>query len=252
MDTTPPEVLPDAAAVPPPGSALSRLARVFYAPGEVFTELRTTPTWVAPLIAIVLLSVIAQLVIIPRLDMERTIREAMAQRSSSQQLSDEQMERFVAQAEKFKWVGPAVATVLSPLVLTLIAGLYFLGLRAFGSEIEYKPVLATYLYATWPASLVATVLTLVVALQRASLTGEEAKSLVKAGADALLPASASPVLQAVASVFSVFNLWQWILLVVGLGIVTKVKRSYAVTLVAAVWGLWLLLKVGGALLKTAF
>jgi len=252
MDQNPAEILPDTAVLPPRGTALSRLVRVFTSPAEVFRELRAAPTWLAPMLALVVLSLAAQMIIVPRIDMERTIREAMAQRSSSQQISDEQMDKFLAAADKWKWAGPVAAVIFGPLVLTLIGGLYHLGLRAFGADTEFKPVLATYLYASWPAGLVLTVVTSVVALQRGSFSGEEAKTLVKAGLDALLPASAPGALHAVAGVFSVFNVWQWILLVMGFEIVAKVKRGHAVALVAAVWGVWVLLKIGGALLKAAF
>jgi hypothetical protein len=234
------------------GGSVSRLGRVFVQPADVFRELGARPTWLAALVAMVLITFATQLVVVPRIDFERTIRQAIEQRGGQTQLNDQQLNRQIDVARKIARVSMFASPLVVPIVFLLIAGVYYLGLRAMGSETEYKPIFSTVLHAAFPPSLVASAVAIVVVLQRSGFSAEEARSLVKSSVGAWLPASTPATVKAAAGVLDVFNAWQWILLVLGFEIVARVSRNKAILVVAVVWVVWALLKVGGAALQTAF
>ena len=232
------------------GSALSRLFRVFTDPTAVFHELAVTPTWLPPLLLILVVSVAMQLVIGGRLDMEGTIRQSIAESSQSgQEMSDEQVDRMVEMGSKgagvMRWLSP----VTVPLFFLLVAGVYFLGLKAAGSGAEFKPVFATTLHAAVPATLLSSAVLALTVLRRASFTAQELEAMVKSNLGSFLPDTAPKALVKFAGVIDIFNIWQWVLLAIGLPIVAKVSRGRVVTVLAVVWGVWALGKAGLAALQ---
>ncbi len=229
--------------------ALSRVLRVFTQPSVVFGELPASPTWLPPLVLILLLSVAMQLVLAPRLDMEGTIRQSIAERSSGPKMTDEQIDKMVEMGGKtagvFRWLTP----LMVPLAFLVLGGVYFLGLKATGSAVEFKPVFATVLHANVPQAVASSLVTLVAALKRASFTAQELEGMVKSNLGAFLPSTAPKPLVALAGVIDIFNLWQWVLLAIGLTIVGKVSRGKVIAVIGVVWGVWALGKMGLAFLR---
>jgi hypothetical protein len=233
----------------PSGSALSRVWRVFTQPTAVFTELAATPTWLAPLVFIVLMSVAAQLVVAPRLDMAGTIRQSIAERSSNQKLSEEQIDKMVEMGSKWAGVTRWLWPVMVPLMFLALGGIYFIGLKAVGSTAEFKPVFATVLHANVPPTLVSSVVMAATVLKRASFTAQELEGMVKSSLGSMLPEGTAKPLVALAGLIDVFNIWQWILLAIGLAIVGRVSRGRVIAILVVIWGVWGLGKMGLAFLQ---
>lgn len=233
-----------------PGGAFSRVFRVFTDPAAVFNELAQTPTWLPPLLVILALSVAMQLLVSPRLDLEGTIRESVAGRSGSgQQMSDEQIERMVEMGTKTAGIMQWLTPVTVPLLFLVIGGVYFLGLKAAGSSAEFKPVFAATLHANVPASVLSSAVMAATVLRRATFTAQELEGMVKSNLGAFLPDTVPKPLVAFAGVIDIFNIWQWILLAIGLPIVAKVSRGKAIAILVVVWGVWALGKMGLAALQ---
>jgi hypothetical protein len=232
------------------GGAVSRLFRVFTEPTAVFHELAATPTWVPPLVFVLVLSVAMQLVVGPRLDMEGTVRQSIAERSQSgQEMSDEQMDRMVEMGSKTGRIMQWLTPVTVPVVFLILAGVYLLGLKAVGSGAEFKPVFATVLHANVPAAVLSSAVLALTAVRRATFTAQELEGMVRSNLGAFLPDTVPKPLVAFARVIDVFNIWQWILLAIGLTIVGKVSRGKVVGVLAVVWGVWALGKMGLAALQ---
>ena len=237
---------------PPAGSAWGRLLRMFYEPASVFRELRLHPSWVPPLVLVMFVTLATQLVVVPHIDLEASVRHALAQRSSSAQMTEQQVERAVGISKKIARVSTFLSPlVVLPVILLLIAGIYYLGLRSVTSDVEYKPVFSTLLHASVPAVMVSSALMMAVVVHKGTVVQEQAAQLVKSNLGSLLPASAPKIAQAAAGVVDVFNIWQAVLLVLGFEIVLGVSRRRAVTVVAVVWGAWVLARVGWAALQSA-
>lgn len=232
------------AATPPgPSSAFGRLVRVFYEPSKVFAEIATRPTWLFAVLVMVLVALAAQLVLAPKIDWDGTIREQLASRSASANLSEAEMARAVESGRKIASVTGYAAPVLVPIVLLVMAGVYFLGLKAFSSQGDFKQVFSMVTHALLPATLVGALLRIVISFTRSSFTAQEIETLVKSSLASFLSADAGKAVKALAGFVDLFVLWQVVLLALGLAIVGKVRKGQAWTILAVVWGIWILGKV---------
>ncbi len=71
-------------------SAVQRLWMVFTSPTEVFADIGVKPTWVLCLALMIALGVVTQIVVMPHLDVEASIRAKLGDRAA--EIGDEQIE----------------------------------------------------------------------------------------------------------------------------------------------------------------
>ncbi len=212
---------------------LARLGLAFASPGEVFEDILRKPTWVLALVLLTLLGVGARLVAIPHVDVEQTIRARME--AQGRQISEEQMDAIMEQAGKFAYVGPVIAAVIIPVIMAIVAAVFFLGLKLTGSETDYARVFSASLHSFWPASLVGSVLFGVLVQRVGKLPEKELTHLVKSNVGAFLGSNVPAAARAVADSVDLFNIWIVVLLVLGLSTVGKVSRAKAAAVVIVPW-----------------
>jgi len=246
-DTDRPSYEPEApTSLPPePAATLSgpqRLIKAFISPGEVFEDIMVKPTWVLALICMLVLTVGAQMVVLPHMDNEATLRARLGDRA--EEFSDEQIEEMVAGGQKITRFVPLITAVVVPVMWAILAGIFFLMLKMVGSETDYQRTLSATLHSYWPPSAVATVLVVVLIQRVDKITEQEIPNLVKSHLGVLLPADAPGWLNGVASTFSVFNVWTFILLVIGFKIVGRLSTAKATVAVLVPWLVWLVGKAG--------
>lgn len=239
-----PESLPE-----PPRNGLGQVVRMFYEPSAVFRELAARPTWLWPLILVIVLAIGLQLLTAPRVDMEGTIREGLERFGQADKFSSEQIREMAAARGPMQKYGGILATMIAiPLVMLVLAACYLVGLKAAGSEVGFRSTFSMLMYASAPPSIVNTILIGVVAMGRESFTQGELQRLVRSSLETWLSPDAPKALLALGGVLDLFNVWNWVLLVLGLSIVGRIKRGAAIAIVAVLWGLYTLGKVGLALL----
>jgi len=236
----------DAPRPAPKMSAFRRLVAAFYAPGEVFADIRIKPTWVVALLAMTVVTVGAQAIILPKMDTEGTLRARIGDRAD--ELSEEQIDAMVERGRKVARFVPVITAVVIPVMWAILAGIFFLMLKMVGSDTDYVHTLSTTLHSYWPPSVIASAL-MVVLIQRVNtITEQELPNMVKSHLGVLLPPDAPGWLNGVASTFSVFNVWTLVLLVIGFKIVGRLSTARATVAVLVPWGVWLIGKAGlGAL-----
>lgn len=221
-------------------SAVQRLWMMFSSPGEVFADIAVKPTWVLLMVILVLLGVGSQIVIAPHIDTEATIRARMADRAD--ELTEEQMERIVAQTEKFSKFGPIIGLVVAPIVWALMAAVFLVVLKIVGSGIDYERSLSATLHAYWPPTGVALVLLSVLVQRVGKVPQEELGNVVKANLGAFLSPDTPAWLAAAAGTLSIFNIWVLVLLIIGFAAVGKLSRGKAAVAALVPWGLWIVVK----------
>ena len=92
---------------------------------------------------------------------------------------------------------------------------------------DFLKTLSTALHAYWPPSLVLSILTAVLIQRAGMIPQEEMVNLVKSHPGAFLAPDTPAWLGAIASTFSVFNIWTVVLLVLGFKIVGKLSTGKA-------------------------
>jgi hypothetical protein len=226
--------------------SMQRLWMAFTSPAEVFADIKRAPTWVLCLSAMVVLGIVAQLVVLPHVDTEATLRARIA--DSGREMSDEQLEQMLEIGEKAAYIGPIASFVIVPIMWAIISAVFFILLKLVGSDTDYRSSLSTVLHAYWPPALVNTGLTAVLIQRVGKLPAEEIPKVVKSNLAAFLPADAPGWLQAPAQYLSVFSVWTVILLVIGFATVGGVTRNRALVVALVPWIAFMLVLAGSAAL----
>jgi len=230
--------------------SFQRLIKMFFSPGEVFDDIKTKPTWLVVLIAMMILTIGAQAIVLPHMDNEATLRARLGDRAD--EISDEQIERMIASGEKITRFIPLITAFVVPIMWAILAAIFLLMLKMVGSETDYVTTLSATLHAYWPASVVATVLTVALVQRLDKITEQEIPNLVKSHLGVLLPADAPGWLSSMASTFSIFNIWTLALLVIGFKIIGRLPTARAAIAVLVPWAIWLVGKAGMGLLQDIF
>jgi hypothetical protein len=228
---------------PAPGakySSMQRLWMMFTSPAEVFADIGIKPTWVVAMVILVIVGVGAQLVIMPHVDTEATIRESFEKRGTD--LSEAQLDKAVEQATKIAKFAPIISLVIAPIMWAIMAAVFFLMLKIVGSDADYSRSLSSTLYGYWPPTLVALVLTSVLVQRLGKVPQEELANVVKANLGAFMSADAPAWLLAIGNTISIFNIWAIVLLIIGFSTVGKISKGKAAVVTLVPWITWIVVK----------
>jgi len=235
---------------PAPGakySSMQRLWMMFTSPAEVFADIGIKPTWVLAMVILVIVGVGAQLVIMPHVDTEATIRAGFEERDTD--LTEAQIDKAVEQTAKFMKFAPIIGLVIAPLMWAIMAAVFFLMLKIVGSDADYSRSLSTTLYGYWPPTLVAMVLMSVLVQRLGKVPQQELANVVKANLGAFMSPDAPAWQLAVGSTISIFNIWAIVLLIIGFSTIGKISKGKAAVVTLIPWGAWIVVKAAIAAVR---
>ncbi len=211
------------------------------APGATFRALRDRPTWVAPLLVLLVLYVLLNLTVMQRMDMAAVMRSSMEARG--QQVDEQQIQHMAELQGRF---GLGCSVVGMPVVLLVTALLLMVLVNLAGGEATFKRSWSVTLHGLMPMA-VAWLLTLPVVLGRAEITlADSQRGLLASNLALLAPADASRVTVALLSSVDLFSLWTVALLAYGFHRATGASKGAATAVVVLLWLLAVGLKVGAA------
>jgi Yip1-like protein len=238
-------------AVPPisPGEAspgfLSRLVGLYVAPIETFRAIAAHPTFLAPLLAIVLVNSAFTFVWLRKADHAEIARAQMEDAGVFDRVPPERhaeiVERQVRMLPIFAWLGP---TVFLPLMLVALGGLFLFVYRFFyASETTYRQSLAVMAWAHLTFYLLATLL-LVLILTLKDEWSVDPRNVIQTSPAALVEKSAVP--KPVHSLLDSLDLMSfWLIFLLSAGYAATARRSVGSAAVGVIvlWGIYVLLKV---------
>jgi hypothetical protein len=226
-----------------PGETMSTAATltgIFFEPGAVFEALRSRPRFLAAGIILLVLTVAVVGVLYQRVDMGQYTREQMEKSPRNAQMTEEQKET----GAKFgKIIGAVAFPAAVPIVIAAGAGLYLLGVMAFGGTIGYKKALAVWVYSSLPPAVLGSVVAVLVLFLKSPDTIDP-KHLLITNPGAFMGTDSSPVLVALLSQFDILKFYGLFLAALGLRKVAKISSGSA-------WGIVIGLTLIGALLSIA-
>lgn len=228
-------------------SSFGRLIGVLFAPAKTFASIREKPTWLVPMLVLLLISAGVLVAIFQEADFGAMIQEQMAaQGRQGSAMSDEQQQM----AERWGMGCVAVTAIGGPLVIWLIVAGIYMVFNLFGGELRYPVSLSVLLYGSMPAGI-AGLLSIPVILARDEMSMSELQSgrFLQSNLGFLAPEGASAALTALLSAFDLFSLWGVVLLIIGYHAAARVKKGTAATVVIALWLLGVGLQVGLASLR---
>lgn len=229
-------------------SAFGRLIAVLVSPSRAFESIAQRPTWVAPLILLMILNIASGVLVFQHVDMKEVIERDTARQG--QQLTDAQIEQFAGFSEKF---GLGCIALAPPIGYLLFALLLMVGMKVVDGEIGFLGSFSVTLHSMMPWA-VASLITIPVALGTEVFSYEQVKAstFIASSAAAFAPDGTSPILLSLLSSLDVFSFWTMALLAIGYSIVAKVSRGKAAATVIGLWVVYVAVKVGMAALGSAF
>jgi len=223
-----------AAADAEPQGLLSRIAGVYFSPGETFAAIGRAPRFIIPILLLVLLGAGANYLLTSRLGYENMMRkqmQPMVERGFlTQEQADEQIQRRTTGAAAIfgKVQGPLTTGIGIVVVLLAVTGLFKLYSLIIGAENKFKPLLAVTAYTFLALSLIQTVLFIIVIYLK-DPDDIDLINTVGSNLAALLPlvsSAPSKFVKALASWVDVFGIWRIALLSIGYAAVShKMKAS---------------------------
>jgi hypothetical protein len=252
--------IPDA---PPPMSTFERLAGIFYEPTNVFRNLRAHPRWLAAILIMGCLSAAYITAFTHRLTPERIINYTMDKLEESPiKPPPEAMAKARTQGvEQAKnpifQAGNVIKTIVGAFFGgAIFAGLYLLGVLAFGGRMHFWQAYAVAAYAAFPVVVIQKTISLMILFIKSPddihpILGQE--TLVTDNLGILIKSAEHPVLFVAASSIGILSFYKLWLTATGLregGY--KVSSSAAWGVAITLWILGLLLSLAGAAVFGSF
>ena len=232
MTTDVPAPTPAPAAEPKPNSA-ARIFGVLFSPDETFASIARRPTWAAPLILLVLLSLGFGLIAANRIDWGAPAREAMEQRKDvSPEAADRAAKMAGAIGKIISYAGPVFLVI----IMLIVSGVLLLAFRLFGGEGNFLQAWSATLYAYVPSCIKSIIIIAVMLIKGATAISPLALvTIVRSNPAFLFDQKTNPMAFALASNLDLFSIWVMILLVIGFAHLARVSKGKSAAIVVSLY-----------------
>ncbi len=220
----------------------SRITGVFFDPKKTFEDIAKRPTWIVPMVLIVIAILAVSIVMMQHIGAERIVRHSMDANPRVQQMPADQREAAVAMSIKFASVMAYSAVIFVPLAYVIISAV-LLGVASgiLSAGVRFKQVFAIVSYASL-TGLISAALTLVVILLKNPDEFNAQNPLAFNPGAFMDPNTGSKFLYSLATSLDLFTLWTILLIAVGLKAAAGKKLTFGGALFAVVlpWAVWVL------------
>jgi hypothetical protein len=201
-------------------------------PQATFRSLAARPSWLPPLLGLVVLGLVGQVLFNQKIDHEAVIRDAFERQG--QPVDEEQVEMAAGIQRKF---GPTCGAVVPPLFLLLAAAIFWGLANVAGGEIDFKRSLSVTVHGMMPTA-VAGLLTIPVVLGREEIEPIEAYIGLLASHLGVFATDDTPLwLLGLLARVDLFSIWVVVLLVIGFRRVAGLSIGAATAIVLVLWAL---------------
>ncbi|UCF05131.1 MAG: YIP1 family protein [bacterium] len=214
------------------GGFLQSIMDIFIDPGKVFKRIDTGLTWWKPFILVSVVSMIIGWLMLP---MRRRLLEL-----NVTGMPEEQLEQALQGMDRFGVIGLIAVPILLVIVLLIIAGIAHLFISFVSSDANFKKTLSLTSYTNLIPMLGQIIMVIVLRMK-----GIES---VESTADLQLSFSLAPLfpelagfLKAFVESLGLFNIWFYIIFLLGIAAIFKVERSKALVPVIPIWLLTIVL-----------
>lgn len=246
-------------------SAFERLTKIFYAPAEVFQNLRRHPRWLVAILIMTVLSAIYSNAFMYRLTPERitnyaidkTLEMPMMNEQARAQVESTRKETIEDAKSPISRVTQAVNSFVGQTFLYAFLGLVFwLFALAMGGKINFWQAFSASVYAAFPIAVINRVLSLIILFIKDPTDIHPilgSSSLVQDNLGVLVTPADNPVLYVLLSAFSLLQFyWIWLMATGLKNAGERVSPTTAWTATIVVWLIGVTLSVVMALIFPSF
>jgi Yip1 domain len=225
-----------------------RIIGVFTSPKQTFASIAERPSWVAPMLLMMVLATAVGAMLNTKMNWGEYIRHKAEENARFAQMSEEQKDQAVAGQVKF-WTNFSygVGVVAVPVSTLIFALIYFGAFNLFrGAGVRYGQAFGITTHAFLPTAI-SSILALII-LPLKSYGDVDPENVVATSLKAYLPESAPKPLLALGSSLELFFIWCLVLVAIGFAAANpkKVKLGASFGIVFGLWAVWVLAKVAWA------
>lgn len=237
---------PGAPQQPGRTNPFERLAGIFISPAETLRSIAARPDWLVPFLLILVVSIGANFVVAPHIDLEPQVRAQVEKQGGG----EEDVDRALEIVEKFGKFQSIITAVFVPIILIVTAAILLLVVKVLGGEGTFKQLFSITNYSWMPQMLKAIISTAIIA-PKGMIDARHLATLLRSNLGFLADPLEAPVAFSFLSSLDAFTIWTLFLLTVGLSEASRFSRGKAATIVVILWLLMVLAKVGFAALGAA-
>ncbi len=231
-----------------PVSHFGRIIGVFFSPKQTFASIAERPSWVAPLLLMIVLATCVGTLLNTKMNWGDYIRHKAEENARFSQLSEEDKDKALGGQVKFwasfsYWSG----IVVVPILVLFFALIYWGAFNLFrGAGLRFGQAFGITTHAFLPTAL-SSILALII-LPLKSYGDVDPENVVATSLKAYLPDSAPKVLIALGGSLELFWIWFLVLVAVGFAAANpkKIKPAASFGIVFGLWAVWVLGKVAWA------
>ncbi len=235
---------------PAPVSSFGRLFGVFFEPKATFESIVQRPTWVLPMLALILISIVIVALIGSRVGwrqvMERQIANSPRAQQRMEQIPPEQREQILARQAKFAGVVAYVLVVAGTAIAEVVVAALLLAVFNIvsGSKIGFSTSLGIVAHSWMPYVITGLLGILILFIK--DPTTIDTQNLVASNPGALLPDGSAKWLVSLLTSLDLFTFWVLALQGIGYSVTNPKKISFgkAFSYILVVWLFFVLVKVG--------
>jgi len=235
------QVIPTIQPEEKPMGGASKVLNIFFEPRKVFESLRNKPTWLVPYIIVALLGIGSFYFTYPFI-MNQQVEKIRENDKIPEEQKQTIIEKMTEQNHPPLWQIP-FAPVGALIVFAILAGvLFFVFNVILGGDSTFRRVFSVYCYSNLIA-IPAMIVKFPLIMMKKDIGVQTSLALL------LSTDSKGTFLYRTLSGFDIFNLWQVILVSIGLGVLYRYTTKKAFTVVFV---LWILLILGMSGLSSLF
>ena len=229
---------------------MAELVQMFYDPAGVFQKVRDRKIWVAPFVAMIIVSLIVAALVINIIGMEAMTRKQLesnpqlVERMGGQAKVEEAAQQANTPARKM--FGYAAAGMGAAVFMLLVAALMLALMNMMDAKLNFGQALGTTSYAFFPFGIVTCVMSALILMLAHDPAELDARNLIHLNAGAFMDSASKP-LQSLANSMDLITLGQIVMLSYGFSKVGGVAFGKTLAIVAGLWIVWVLLKMGFAM-----
>ena len=227
----------------PKPNSFSRIAGVFFAPGETFASIVRRPDFVVPLVILLIVSLATGLIVAQKVDFKQVAREAIESSPRASQLPPDMIQKQINISAGIMKVATYGSPFFTLLLLVILAAIFFAAFKIFGGEGEFLQALSIMIYAWYP-NLIRAIVSVAALLTKKSLTLYTMQNPVASNIGYFINPKLHPIAAAFWSSIDLFTIWTLILLIIGFSAMSRFSRAKSAAIVLSIWAIKLLFSVG--------
>lgn len=232
----------------PKPNSFSRIAGVFFAPGETFASIVRRPDFVVPLVILLVISLLTGVLVAQKVDFKELARDTIESQPRAKNLPPDVIEKQVNFTAGFMKVASYGSPIVSTLLLVVLAAILFAAFKIFGGEGEFLQALSITIYAWYP-NLIRAIVSVVALLSKKTLTMYTLQNPVASNIGYFMNPKLHPIAAAFWGSIDLFTIWTLILLIIGFAAMSRFSRMKSAVIILSLWAVKILFSVGAGAMQ---